>query len=791
MFRMYLKTAYRNLVKQKYFSLINILGLAFGIAASVLIFLWISHETSFDKFHDNYKNIYRVNGNAFMGGQELNRCSVQSAFAYELADKCPEVLLSTRFMHYFKTVCQYNNNFYNEKKAIMADSNFFKIFSFPFVEGNSQKPFNAQNCVVLTKSTAKKYFGNEKAFGKVLTYNGDPFVVSAVIEDIPTNSHMQFGLAFYSDERQWGNVDWHTYILLKDNFSKSNVNNSLLEMGKFMSTYMAKAFGMTTDQFKNDGNYIDYSMQPLQSIHLESNFDNELEPGGSKTIVIIFSIIAVLILLIAGINYMNLSRAFYDTRRMEVGIRKVNGANSSLLMLQFLFESLLISVAASIVGIILIKLFLPVFNNYINLNINEGIYNNWYFPLLVFALVILLGFISGLYPSAYLSSLNTITILLKKSGTSLNKSFSPRSILVVFQFSVTIIVIIATIITKKQVDFLLNKELGFNKEKLVVIEGANHLGTNVEVFKTELKKNSQIINVSYSDVYPGGTYRSLSWYGVAGYPADQQFLLNTIMADADYFDTYELKMVQGRKFDNTDKPAVILNEKAVELLKLNNPLNSQVIWNKQSYPVLGVVKNFYHDRLNVSLDPILIRYVGNQNLNYITIRISEGDTKNAINFINSTWNKLSGNKPFEFFFLDNKIESAYKSEMNTSVIFLAFTVLSIIIACMGLFGIASFSIQRRIKEVGVRKVNGARVADILAMLNKDFVKWVVIAFVVASPIAYYAMNKWLQSFAYKTEMSWWVFAMAGMLALGIALLTVSWQSWRAATRNPVEALRYE
>lgn len=787
----YLKTAYRNLIKQKHFSLINILGLAFGIAASVLIFLWISYETSFDKFHNKYQNIYRICGNAHLGGQELTRCSVQSAFASELAEICPEVLVSTRFLHYFNTVCQYNNKFYNERKAIKTDSNFFKVFSFPFIEGNSKNPFTAQNSLVLTKSTAKKYFGDEKAFGKVLIYNGNPFEVTGVIEDIPSNSHLQFGLAFYSDERFWTNVDWHTYILLKDNFSESNVNNSLQKMEDYVFAFLAEAFGMTTDQFEEAGNYIDYYVQPLQSIHLKSDFTNELEPGGNNTIVIIFSLIAILILLIAGINHMNLSKAFYDNRRIEVGIRKINGANRSKLIIQFLYESLLISVVASAVGILLIKLFLPVFNNYLNLNINTEIYNNWYFPLLVFALVMLLGFISGLYPSAYLAGFNTVAALFNNSKTALNKSFSPRSILVVFQFSITIIVIIAAIVTNKQVDFLLNKELGFNKEKLVVIEGANNLGTNTEVFKTELKKNSQIINVSYSDVYPGGGYANLPWYQVAGYPSDQSFLLNTIMADADYFDTYEMQMIHGRKFKNDDGPSVILNEKAVELLKLDDPLNSQIMSERQSFPVIGVVKDFYHDPLNVKLDPMIIRCVNNQHLDYITIRISEGDTKEAINFINSTWNRISGDKPFEFFFLDSKLESAYKSEANAGVIFLAFSILSIVIACMGLFGIASLSIQRRIKEIGVRKVNGARISEVMVLLDKDFVKWVVIAFTLACPIAWYAMNKWLQNFAYKTSLSWWIFALAGILALGIALLTVSWQSWRTATRNPVEALRYE
>jgi putative ABC transport system permease protein len=409
----------------------------------------------------------------------------------------------------------------------------------------------------------------------------------------------------------------------------------------------------------------------------------------------------------------------------------------------------------------------------------------------VFALVIVLGFLSGLYPAAYLSRFKTISSLQNKSKSYLNKSFNTRSVLVIFQFIITIIVIAATVLIKKQVDFLLNKELGFNQEKLVVLEGANNLGVNKEVFKNELKRNPQIINLSFTDVYPGGSYSNITGYTIEGYPADQQFVLKTIMVDPDYFDTYEMKIVQGRKFNNTDKPAMILNEKAVDLLKLNDPVNNNIIWNNQPYPVLGVVKNFHHDPLNVNLDPMIIRLVNIQYFDYVTIRLSEGNPKEVMRFIADKWSNLSGNKPFEYFFLDSKLESAYKTEMKAGNVFSAFSVLSVIIACMGLFGIASFIIQRRFKEIGIRKVNGSKISEILILLSTDFIKWVIIAFIIATPIAWYAMNKWLENFAYKTELSWWIFALSGFMALIIALLTVSLQSWRAAIRNPVEALRYE
>ncbi len=793
MIKNYFITAIRNLIKQRYFTSINIFGLAFGIAASVLIFLWVNNETSYDRFHVNCTNIHRLTADAAIGGQRFNICFAPSPAAKELADKCPEVEMATRTTGYFDIVFKYNENFYKEKKVISADSVFFKMFSFPFIEGNPQNPYTSQNSVVMTRSTAKKYFGDEKALGKVIFSNGtDPLTVSAVVEDIPSNSHMKFNMAIYlSREDNWGNFNRITYVLLKDDFSRTNLEKSIDEMEEIIVNQLTTGFGMTSDQFRSSGNYLKMGIQPLKSIHLESKLYGELEPAGSKTMVIFFSIIAILILLIASINYMNLSTAYYDNRRLEVGIRKANGATKGRLIMQFLSESIIISLAAFVLGIILIKLFTPVFNNSLNINIEEGIYSQWYFSLLVLAMVIVLGFISGIYPATYLSRFNTIPSQQKMLNSSISKSLNIRTVLVVFQFTITIIVISSTFLIKKQVDFLLNKELGFNEEKLVVIEGANGLGENKDIFENELKQNPLIKNLSYSDVHPGANYQNITGYNVEGYPADQQFVLKTIQADDGYFETYEMEIVQGRNFSETDNICIILNEKAVDLLKLNEPINTNINSNGQFYPVIGVVKNFFHDPLNVTLDPIIIIKNPNRYYNYLTIRLSEGNTKDAINYINKKWDEYSGNKPFEYFFLDNKIESAYKNEIRAGNVFTAFSILSVIIACMGLFGIASFIIQRRVKEIGIRKVNGAMISEILGFICTDFIKWVIIAFVIATPIAWFAMNKWLGNFAYKTGLSWWIFAISGLIALIIALLTVSILSWKASTRNPVESLRNE
>ncbi len=793
MLKMYLKTALRNLLKQRFFSLINILGLALGITASVLIFLWVNHETSFDKFNTNYKHIYRLAADASFNGQNFNVCFVPSPMAKEMAEKCPEVVLSTRISPYFDLVYQYSGNYFKEKKVISADSNFFKVFSYPFIEGDPQKPFLGQNSVVLTKSVAIKIFGNEKATGKLLLIDGqDPLTVSGVIEDLPSTSHMQFSMAIsMGEENNWGNFNRLTYLLLKDNFDKNIVNKALDDVEQLIVKQMATAFGMTLEQFMSGGNHLNIRLQPLSSIHLNSNLYGELETPGNKTMVFFFSIIAILILVIASINYMNLSTAYYDNRRQEVGIRKANGATRNRLMWQFLSESFIISLIAFVFGIILIKIFLPLFSNYLDINLNEGIYNHWYFTLLVLGLIIIVGLISGLYPAIYLAHFKTVAGLQKINKTPLNKLMNTRSALVVFQFVITIVVIVSTIVIKKQVDFLLNKDLGFNKQKMVVIEGANNLGSNKEAFREELKQNPMIVNLTYSDVYPSAMYNNVTTYSVEGYSVDQQFILKTIQADAAYFDTYEMKIVQGRDVKPSDVPAIVLNQKAVDLLKMDDPIHNKIRWNGQSYNVIGVVKNFYHDPLNVALDPIIIRVFDNRYFDYLTIRLAEGNTKDAMSFISDKWSEFSGNKPFEYFFLDSKLNSVYKAENKAGSVFTTFSILSVIIACMGLLGISSFMLQRKTKEIGIRKVNGARISEVITLLNTDFIKWVIIAFMIATPIAYFAMHKWLNNFANKIELSWWAFALAGFLVLLIALITVSWQTLNAARRNPVEALRYE
>ncbi len=795
MIKHYIKVALRNLAKQRYYTSINIIGLAFGIAASALIFLWINHETSYDKFHENYKNIYRVTTEASLGGQRFEVCLVPSLFAETFTEVCPEVEKTARITRYFDLVFKYKDNNFKEKKVIMADTSLFQLFHFKFLEGNPEKPFNSRESIILTESVAKKYFGNESALGKVLIVNNqNAVIVSAVIKDIPSNSHMKFNAALYFDVRDtWDNFNWLTYVMFHDGFSKANVKNSLREIvDNNILPEMSGYFGITVEQFKNAGNYIHLDMQSLKSIHLNSNYYGELEANGNKTYVMFFSIIALFILFIAGINYMNLSTAYYDTRVLEVGIRKANGATPGILVRQFLSESILISIAAFIIGIGIIEAALPLFTRFLDIEINEGMSKSWHFVLSLFALILVLGLISGIYPAAYLSRFKTTSILRHKLKSSGKPSLTIRSALVVTQFTITIVVIIATILVKKQVNFMLNKELGFTKEQLVVIEGANNLGDQKETFKNELLQNPQIINVSYSDTYPGENYNNITGYGLQGDGPDVQYVLKTISVSTDYFDTYEMDLIYGRKFYPTDRSAVILNENAMKLMKIeNNPLNHHILSNDEPLLVVGVVKNFHHDALNITLDPMLIRLADIRFLNNINVRLAKGNAKEAMSYIHKKWDTISNNLPFEYYFLDEKLRSAYNAEMKAGKVFTVFSILSIVIACMGILGIASFLLQRRIKEIGIRKVNGAKITEILALLNKDYIKWVAVSFIIATPAAYYLMNKWLNNFAFKTEMNWWIFALAGLLVLSIALLTVSWHSWRAATRNPVEALRYE
>lgn len=795
MIKNYLKIAIRNLVKQRYFTMINIVGLAFGIAAAVLIFLWVTHEMSFDKYHADYKNIYRVNTDASLNGQNFKICLVPSAFAEEYANVCPEVEATARCSRYFDQVFRYNDNNFKEEKVILADTGFFQMFHFTYIEGDPKKPFNNEESVVLTKSVAKKYFGNESALGKLLILDQDNAVtVSAVIDDPPSNSHNQFDVALYFNiGDDWGNFNWMTYIKFIDQHSSKKAQIALQSIvDNTILPTLTGFFGTTVEEFKIAGNYINLGLQPLGSIHLNSEFYGELEPAGSKTYVTFFSIIALFILIIAGINYMNLSTAYYDNRKMEVGIRKANGATPGTLLRQFLFESMVISCTAYLLGMILIQLLLPHFVRYLDIEINAGMSKSGYFLLILFVVVILLGLVSGLYPAAYLSRFKTTSILRNKLKTGSRDGISMRSVLVITQFTITIVVIIATLLVKKQVSYMLNKELGYNKEHLVVIEGTNRLNEHKAAFKTELENNSQIESVCFSDTYPSKSYNNITGYGVQEAGPEQQYVMKTIFADVDYFDTYQMEMVHGRKFRALDRNAVVLNESAVKLLGLEaDPLNHHILKENSTLPIVGVVKNFHHEALNISLDPIIIRFADNRFLDNAIIRLSGTNDKETIRFIENTWKDVSNNLPFEYDFLDNKIRAAYYAEMKAGKVFTIFSILSVFIACMGILGIASFLLQRRIKEIGIRKVNGARTVEVMVLLNRDYIKWIAISFLIATPIAWYTMSKWLSNFAFKTAISWWIFIFAGILSLLVALLTVSWKSIQAASRNPVDSLRYE
>lgn len=790
------KIAYRNLLKQKHYSLISIGGLAVGIAAAALIFLWINYELSYDKNYPNYRSICRIINKGNIGGQHFETCVNPSMLAQTLTEISPEVIYSTRMSNYFDLMLEYDGVYFREKRVVKADTNFFKVFNHKFIEGTSDNPFPEKNNIILTETLAKKYFGNKKALGKVLLRNGnDPLTVSAVIEDLPSNSHMHFDCILYFDEENiWNTFNWFTYILLRENFNQTNVSNSLQKIvDDHVNVNLAKVFGVTTDQFKKAGNEVKFEIQPLKSIHLGSNLQGEFETNGSKTYVLFFSTIAFFILFIACINYINLSATYYDTRIAEIGIRKTNGASQGKLIIQFLTESFIVNILAFILGFLILEIALPLFKDYLELNFSEGILKTLGFKLIVFGIVtITIGFVSGIFPAISISRHKAISLTRQKLSLPGKTLLSARSVLIIAQFAITIIVLISTFLIKKQINFINNKELGFNKEQLLVIEGANNLGNNKEVFKNELKRNSQIVNLCFSDTYPGNKFNNTRNYGIKEFSPENQYILKTIEADPDYFETYDMEIMKERNFTVDDDTVVILNERAVTYINLDDPLSNNIIFGKdKTYPIVGVVKDFNHDPLQVSLDPMLITLSKPKNFDFITIRIAEGNIKDAMNIITEKWNEFTGNKPLEYVFLDNKLQSAYNAEIKAGKIFSVFTVLSIIIACLGIYGVASFILKKRVKEIGIRKVNGARISEVMTMLNKDYIKWVAIAFIIACPIVYYAMNKWLENFAYKTNLSWWIFALAGILTMSIALLTVCWQSWRAATRNPVEALRYE
>jgi putative ABC transport system permease protein len=802
MIKNYFKMAWRSLLKQKGFSFINIFGLATGMACSLLIFLFVKDETSYDRFHHDAGQIYRVVKDFVNDdGSRLPDATTPPALAPAMQKDIPEVAITTRVFPGWGAnfLIKYGDKKISEDKLYRVDSSFFDVFTFPFVHGNAKDAFKEVQSIVLTESSAKRYFGNDNPVGKILQIDRlGNLMVTGVIKDVPHASHFHFDFLISTRkfggniDADWGFYNFYTYAKLKPNSDITAFSKKVQDVYKRNTT---------------DGTNIFY-VQPLTDIHLTSNLKWELEPNSDKLYVYVFTVIGIFILLIAGINYVNLTTAKASVRAKEIGVRKVTGALRSSLIAQFLVESVITCFLAAVLAIIFAQLLLPVANA-LTLKQLTVIGNPGVLGYMLVG-VLLLGMIAGFFPAIYLSSFKPIAVL-KGLKVSEKGTLSLRKTLVVVQFTISIVLIIGVLIISQQMRYLQSAKLGLNKEQVIVVKNADAMtATQRNVFQNTLLQVQEVKKVATSDGVVGGQ----NWTNSMSVKGSQNSqLVNFLNVSYDFPDVLGIEMKEGRSFSsnfpadtlNNGIPggpleqnigSIILNETAVKDLGVTAPaVGKQILWDSDAdtmyyVTIVGVAKDFHFTSLRNEIKPFAFVNNSKRAANF-TIKLSTDNVQSSLAQIENTWKKFLAERAFEYYFLDETYAKLYQSEERFQKVFINLVILGIIIACLGLLGLTTFSAQQRVKEIGVRKVLGASVPHVVALLSKDFLKLVLIALVLAVPVAWWLMNEWLKDFAYRINIEWWIFLVAAVIAIIIAFVTISTQAIKAAISNPVKSLRTE
>lgn len=807
MLKNYLKIAFRSLLKNKVYTAINILGLTVGLACCVLILLHVQDELSYDDFHPNKEQLYRVALERIYPDYTSYYAIIPSGFSEAFAEEIPEVEKSTRLVGFptFTNTVVYEEKVFEENYVFFADSNFFDVFDYDILQGDPNAMLKNPNTVLLTKSTAKKYFGDENPVGKTIKVNNNDTEVVGVMQDIPENSHMKFdflsssvNLGFLGQPNYTG-FSSYTYLVLAPGADPQQVEAKIPAIvERYASGQIERELGISYEEYTAAGNGYHYFLQPITDIHLHSNLQSEIQPNGSITYVYIFVSIAVLILLIACINFVNLATARSSERAREVGVRKVMGSDRVQLIRQFLTESVFISFVSLALAIATIQLILPFFNDLAHKDLSLNLLGNTMIGPLLLGFALLVGLLAGLYPAFYISAMKPVEVMKGKFQGNKKGSWL-RNGLVVFQFAISIILISGTLVVNNQMDFIQNKRLGFEKENVLVIDNVANL-EQPDAYKQELRNLAGITSVSGTNTMPGGNFFGIQFQK----PGDPEvFTAKGMTVDDHFVETMDITIKEGRSFseDFDDSLNVILNESAVRALGLEDPVgarlsNTNTVNNEQVttlYNVIGVAENFNFESLRTEITPLVLLSTGSQYgfETLVGVRLSTSNFNEIIAQIEEIWESMAPGTPFSYTFLDNDLANLYQAEQTSAKIFVVFALLAIIIACVGLFGLAAYTAYQRTKEIGVRKVLGATVPGIVMLLSKDFAKLVGIAFVVAAPAAWIIMQSWLQNFAFRIELNILTFAIAGIASLLIALLTVSYQAIAAAVVNPVNSLRNE
>ena len=795
--------------------MINILGLAIGMAVCLVIILFIQSELGYDTYHKNADNIYRMVLERKYPGRSTSYAIIPQSIGDAAKAEFPEVQENTRMFDFTNNgTFPFNvgDKVYEETNVYAVDPSFFKVFSYEALGGDPVEALKKPHHIVVSQGTAEKLFGSAgNALGKsILIDEGKgkvPSVIAAVVKNWPVNTHFHFNILISTitfpqlQEPGYTGFAAYTYLLLRNNASAAALEQKFpVIIQKYVSGAIAKSFGETFEQFQAAGNGYHYYLQPIKKIHLISALEAELSPNGSVTAIYIFSIIACFILLLACINFINLSTSLSVERAKEVGIRKTFGSEKKSIIYQFLFESIIISLVSLLVSVALVAIFTPLFNTISGKDLSVLYY---FSPVNLAALILfslIVGIISGIYPAFILSSFNPITVL-KGRFKSNKKSLVLRNGLVIFQFAISIVLIIATITVNKQITYMLGDQLGFKKDHVIVVNNGFRLQKNTQAFKDELMTMPGVNLVSKASTVPGNENFFGITYQVAG--SKKPMTGRGIVVDENYAKLLDLEMAKGRFFSRdfpSDSTALVLNETAVAELGLKNPIGQQITSPDQTnrdgspviFTVVGVVRDFHYQSLHQKITPLYFNYSRADNpANLLAVRINSDNFQSVLNQIESKWNGFVKDQPFHYTFLDQKVAEQYATEQTTQRLFTVFSALAIFIACIGLMGLAAYATQQRFREIGVRKVLGASVTGIITMLSMDFLKLILWSVLLAFPVAWWAMHNWLQSFAYRVTVSWWIFLLAGFISVLIAMITISFQAVKAALMNPVKSLRSE
>jgi putative ABC transport system permease protein len=803
MIKNYLTIAWRSLSKNKVFSFINMFGLAVGLACCMLISGYLYQELTYDTYSDHTKQLYRVNLGVAENGGATVYPMIDIAVGEGMKNAYPEIEASTRLAGGAKLFVKYDNRQFKEANLVYVDANFLDIFSIPFVEGDVKTALAEPKSIVITKEFSKKYFGDAPAIGKTLTVGTDPMKVTGVIDKVPDNSHFHADafmsmITITANRRQtWSNVGFFTYLLLNKNADPKKLEKAFPQLvAKYVVPEIQNDMGVSLAEAQKSVNTFLFTLQPLTDIHLHSDTRFEREANGNIQYIYIFGALALFILLLACINFTNLSTAASSKRAKEVGIRKVMGSLKSSLIYQFLAESILLTCMAMVLALCLVYALLPYFNDVAGKQITMAFYLNYKAIAIEILLALIVGTAAGIYPAFFLSSFEIISVLKGNSSAQGNKSLL-RSGLIVFQFGISTAFIVATLIVYQQLHFMQTKKLGYDKDQVLVINDAYTLGNNIDAFKQQLLQDKRVLNATITSDVPVASSDGTQVYAKSTKEGDtrSEIHANIYHIDENYLPTMGMQVAKGRNFlpaYPSDSSAVLVNESMVKELGFGNtdPIGRTIVRSGQhEFRIVGVVKNFHYSSAKDKIAPLMMLY--GHHTGSIIVKAKTADLAGLIETAKTQWADYHAEGPFSYTFLDDQFAKLYTAEQRTGKIFTGFAVVAVIIASLGLFGLAAFSIRQRVREIGIRKVLGASSSTITGMLSAEFLKLVLIAVVVSAPLTWYAMHKWLQEFAYRIDISFWVFALAGLIALAVAFLTVSFQSIKAALANPVKSLRSE